>query len=460
MSELHELGEFILKKADELNISEVEVFISRIKNLSLDIRRNEIRENEVTSDVGVGIRVVVDRKLGFAYTNDLRKENLTIILEKAVSLARINKPDDNWHGFPSVEKSKYPNIPTSMLYDKKLDSLDSDILLDLTKRLLESAVNFDKRISFAFGSVGIGSEERLILNTNGIDVKEKDTYSVALAGVIARSGSVVTPIVFDYSVSRQLNLNPEEIGELVSERAVKSLNAKTIPSGNYDVIFTQDALHQIMRYTIVEAIKADNIHYSRSPLRGKLGQVVLNDELTMIDDGLYPQALGTERFDDEGYPSQKTTIFDKGTFVSPIYDHYTAKKDNRESTGNAKRKGSSIGASISYSLTPSIHTKNLVIRSGDASPDELISEVKDGILVWGVQGAHSSNPSTGEFSVAAVPAWKIENGEIVYPVRGILISGNIYSLLSKDLIVGNNVKIGFGYVFPWILTRNVSVAGK
>ncbi len=458
MNELFELGTEVLKKAEELNVTEAEVFISSMKGLSLNIRRNEIKESQYSSDTGIGIRVSINKKLGFAYTNDLRKEKLFETLEKAISLAKANKIDENWSGLPSVESKKYPSLKG--LYDKTLASSGPDVFLDLAKRLMSSAISYDKRVIFAFGGVDIGIEQRLILNTNGVNAKEEATYGVALAGVIARNDSQVTPLVFDYDVSRKLDLNPEQLGELVAERAIKSLNPKRISSGKYDIIFTQEALSQILRYTLVEAIKADNIQSNRSPLRGKLNQKMLNEAVSIIDDGLYPNALGTENFDDEGIPSQKTTIFKEGVFMSPIYNHYTAKKDNRESTGNAKRRGSSIGASISYSLTPTIHTKNLMIIPGKATPDELISEVKDGIIVWGVQGAHSSNPSTGEFSVAAVPAWKIEKGEIIYPVSGILISGNIYTLLSKELIIGNNLKNGLGFILPWILTRDVSVAGK
>ncbi|MDI6805563.1 MAG: metallopeptidase TldD-related protein [Candidatus Bathyarchaeia archaeon] len=135
-----------------------------------------------------------------------------------------------------------------------------------------------------------------------------------------------------------------------------------------------------------------------------------------------------------------------------LYDNYTAKKEGKESTGNATRAG--------YLSTPNVEATNFHMISGKKSPEELIGEVDDGLLVYSLQGAHSSNPASGEFSVVATPAWKIENGKIAYATRGTMLAGNIFQLLKNISELANNERKIGQLVAPWVLVENVRVIGK
>ena len=112
-------------------------------------------------------------------------------------------------------------------------------------------------------------------------------------------------------------------------------------------------------------------------------------------------------------PHQKTPVIEKGILRNFLYDNYSAKKEGKESTGNASRAG--------YLSTPSIDTTNFHIMPGNKTSDEMLSEVDDGLIVYYLQGAHSSNPVSGEFSVVATPAWKIKNGKITHCSRGVML---------------------------------------
>jgi PmbA protein len=97
---------------------------------------------------------------------------------------------------------------------------------------------------------------------------------------------------------------------------------------------------------------------------------------------------------------------------------------------------------------------------GTKSPEELFSEVDEGLLVYYLQGAHSSNPASGDFSVVATPAWKIENGEIASATEGVMLAGNIFQVLKNiSALADNERKIG-QLVAPWVLVENVKVIGK
>jgi PmbA protein len=162
--------------------------------------------------------------------------------------------------------------------------------------------------------------------------------------------------------------------------------------------------------------------------------------------------LRTSQSDGEGVPHQETPIIEKGILRNFIYDSYTAKKENRESTGNAARAG--------YLSTPTVEATNFHIMPGYESPEELIREVNEGLLVYIVAGAHSSNPASGEFSVVATPAWKIEKGKVAHAVKGAMVAGNIFEVLSNISGLANNERRIGQLVAPWALVENVKVIGK
>ncbi len=454
MADLFDLGEKTLKKALELGVDEAEVFFYSEDIRGLEIRRNDIQSLQYSSDLGMGVRIVVDKRLGFSYTNVLTSKSIGDTIRMALSLARSSKPDEDWVGLP--EPSSYPRL--SGLYDKRIEDLDSSEIVDIAKNMLSMVTDYDKRLVFAFGSVGAGVREKLVMNTHGVYGYDKASMIFTMAGLIARDGQNVTPVISDYDFSRSLRINYEEVCESTSKLAIMALDKERISSGRYDVIFEQDALEGILMYTLFPAIKGDNVINDRSPLKDKVGQKIFSEELTIYDDGLYPDAIGTEPFDDEGVPSQRVPIIEKGVLKGFLYDNYTGKKVGRPSTGNGVRTGSSTGASIGYTLLPSIQPKNMVVEPSRYDEEDLIGEVEKGILVYGVQGQHSSNPSTGEFSVATAPAWKIENGEVTKAISGALLSGTIYDILKGDIIVGGNTRKKIKLISPWILVRDVSLA--
>jgi PmbA protein len=174
--------------------------------------------------------------------------------------------------------------------------------------------------------------------------------------------------------------------------------------------------------------------------------------LTICDDGLYPSGLRTALFDGEGVPHQKTPVIDKGILRNFLYDNYSAKKDSKESTGNASRAG--------YLSTPSIDTTNFHIMPQKSTSEQMLKEVSDGLIVYYLQGAHSSNPVSGEFSVVATLAWKIKNGELVHPCKGVMLAGNIFELLKNISIIGSNERQMGSLISPWVQAENVKVIGK
>ena len=448
---LLELGEKVVKAGLRLGVEEIEVYLSRTSTIEVEVERNQIVKGVKFTDEGFGVRVVYNHSIGFSYTNRTSKEKLEDVIVKAISAAKAGKPDKNWKGFP--KPSKIPE--TKNTYDKRVAELSLEEVVELTSTMLNSALEFDKRVLAFEGLTVAGESLKALVNSNGINYVDKGTGIECFLSTIAKDDGETTPVCFEFEHERIYRINPEKVGVEAAKQAVSSLGAKSIKTGTYEVIFGQHALASLLHHTLVGALKADNVQRGKSKLKDKLNQKIASEKLTIVDDGLFNGGLNTWKFDDEGTISQKTVLVEKGVLKNFLYDKYTADKDSVESTGNAQR------ISVPpYTSTPYIEPTNFVILPGKHSQEELFTEVSKGIYVSHLQGAHSSNPESGEFSVIATPAWMIEKGELAYPLKGVMLAGIIYDFLKDITGIANSLrKVGF-LVAPLVRVANVRVVGR
>jgi PmbA protein len=318
--------------------------------------------------------------------------------------------------------------------------------------MLSAAGQVDKRVFPIEGGVGGAYISNAIANSNGISGFDRGTVMECSIAAVAKEGNSVTPICFEFNASRSYKIDPVWVGKEAGKLAVSALKTKSVETKNATIILTQFALQDLFAYTLINAVKADNVQRNQSPFKGKIGEKVASENLTVCDDGLFPGGLRTWAFDGEGTPHQKTTVIEKGVLRSFLYDNYSAKKEEKDSTGNAGRAG--------YLSTPSIDTTNFHILPGNKTSDKMLSEIDDGLIVYYLQGAHSSNPVNGEFSVVATPAWKIKKGELTHCSRGVMLAGNIFEVLKNITTVGSNERQMGQLVSPWVQVENVRVVGK
>ena len=302
------------------------------------------------------------------------------------------------------------------------------------------------------GGVGSGYVANVIANSNGVSAFDSGTIVECSLAALAKEGGSVTPVCFEFNAARNYSLDPHWVGKEAAKLAVSALKPKPIETKTTTVIFTQFALQDLLTYTLMGMIMADSVQRNQSPFKGKINQHVASENLSVYDDGLLPQGLRTAVFDAEGTPRQRTRVIEKGVLRSFLYDNYTAKKEAKESTGNASRAG--------YLSTPGINTTNFHIIPHNKTSEQMINEVTDGFIVYYLQGAHSSNPVSGEFSVVATPAWKIKNGEITHSCRGVMLAGNVFELLQNISVIGGNDRQMGSLIAPWVTAENIRVIGK
>jgi len=445
LSSAEDAVSFALKKGAD----EAEAFAYQGLTANVTIERGQIARSSRIIDRGLGVRVIIDKAVGFSYTNMMEsKAAIEETVIKALSSARASKPDEGWRGLPF----KKPFASVENTYDSNIVDLRSEDLVKIASVMLDAAEKKDKRVFPIEGGAGASYLSQAIANSNGIVSFDHGTIIECSLATIAREGSEVTPVCFEFSAERSYNIDPEWVGEEAARLAVSALKAKKIETKSTSVIFTQFTLQQLLYYTLINAVKADYVQRNQSAFKGKIGETVASKIVTIYDDGLFNSGLRTWKFDGEGVPQQKTLIIENGVLRNFIYDNYTAKKEGKESTGNAIRAG--------YLSTPNVDATNFHLMAGSKSPEELIGEVDEGLLVYYLQGAHSSNPASGEFSVVVTPAWRIRNGEIAYATKGVMLAGNVFHVLKSISALANNERKIGQLVAPWVLVENVKVVGK
>ena len=443
------LAENAVTAALKKGAQEVEAYVYEGQVTNIGIELGQISKTNRIIDRGLGIRVAANKAIGFAYTNIV--DDATAVesaVTGALSAARASKPDPDWNGLPQ----KKPYSATAKTFDKKIIALSSEDLVNIASTMLDAAGQVDKRVFPIEGSVGSGYISSAITNSNGITGFDRGTVIECSLATLAKEGGSVTPVCFEFNSGRNYNLDPAWVGKEAAKLAVSALKTKSVETKSGKVILTQFALQDLLAHTLVNAIRADSVQREQSPFKGQIGEKVASEKLTIYDDGLLAGGLRTSIFDGEGVPHQKTAVIEKGVLCNFLYDNYSAKKDGKESTGNASRAG--------YLSTPGIDTTNFHIMPENKTSDEMLNEVDDGLIVYYLQGAHSSNPVSGEFSVVATPAWKIEHGKITHSSRGVMLSGNIFEVLKNISIVGGNERQMGQLISPWIQVENVRVIGK
>ncbi|MBQ2354084.1 MAG: TldD/PmbA family protein, partial [Methanobrevibacter sp.] len=386
---------------------------------------------------GVGIRIIKDNKIGFAYTTDLDKIYETA--QKALDNAKLNKLDENYE-FAHVEKV----TDVKGTYDARYDDLSLDECCKFLENIIERTKDNDCNVISAGFSASKGEE--LIINSNGVSIYDKGTgFSGGLSVYIEKDGQYAAS--YDYNSSRHLDLEYEKLTDDACKLVHDSLNPKTIETKNCDVILDYYAASGLLS-TFIQGFNSENVLRGRSILHDKINTEITDSNLTIIDNPLLENAMGTSKCDGEGTASKKTTLVEDGVLKSFLYDIYTANKSGCESTSNGYR--------ASYLTTPDVSPSNLELKFKNSIG---LDEIDSGIITTNVLGAHTANPISGDFSVELSNAFTVENGEITDGVKKAMISGNIYELMKKCESIESEIKQKGSFIIPKIMLHDLKVIG-
>ena len=433
---IYETADKCVKEVEKLS-DNWEIFIANSETIEVESKNDILSFAKQEIEKGVGIRIIKDNKIGFAYTTDLDKIYETA--QKALDNAKLNKLDENYE-FAHVEKV----TDVKGTYDARYDDLSLDECCKFLENIIERTKDNDCNVTSAGFSASKGEE--LIINSNGVSIYDKGTgFSGGLSVYIEKDGQYAAS--YDYNSSRHLDLEYEKLTDDACKLVHDSLNPKAIETKNCDVILDYYAASGLLS-TFIQGFNSENVLRGRSILHDKINTEITDSNLTIIDNPLLENAMGTSKCDGEGTASKKTTLVEDGVLKSFLYDIYTANKSGCESTSNGYR--------ASYLTTPDVSPSNLELKFKNSIG---LDEIDSGIITTNVLGAHTANPISGDFSVELSNAFTVENGEITDGVKKAMISGNIYELMKKCESIESEIKQKGPFIIPKIMLHDLKVIG-
>jgi PmbA protein len=437
-------------EASNSNLQCAEIYFGKNKFISIEIEENSIKNSEIGSSLGVSIRVIDKRgSLGFAYSNSLEKKSMEKIISNALGMMRAGTGDPDFKNLP-FSYEKYPNVKG--LFEKELKSFQIEDSLGYAKELITVCKEDEMAISQAAGFSSSYSKV-FVFNSNGIEVNGKVTSCSVTSNIIVKDNvSKETSFGFDWQASRNLNeINATEIAKSALLKAKRNLNRIKIKNMKVPLILTPSGTISLILSPLASAINAETFQYQRSFLVGKRNDIIGTERLNVEDNALIDGALGSSPFDAEGVPCKNKKIIQSGKFLQDglLHNSYTAGKEEIVSTGNAVRS--------SYSSVPSIGASNFIMNSGDFSQDEILNDVKKGIILE--YTGDSPNITTGDFSGLILQGNLIENGEIKDPLNETMFGINLFDLFKNIDAVSKEYKTYGRYQAPYVRIKDVQIIG-
>ncbi len=418
-------------------VEKYEIYITQNNEIELDSKKNELNFVKDEINKGVGIRVIKNNKLGFAFTSNLDKIKETT--NQALLNTKLNN-EDKYFSFSIPEKHE----DVKETYDKKIDNLNQEEYIEFLKNIIEKSE--ENKCEVTSAGFSASKEESIILNSNGVcEVNRGTIFSTGLSVKVNKNGNISTS--YDSIASRKFNLDGDKLSYEVCQKALDSVGGTSIKTEDYDVILDYPAFAGLLS-SFTAAFSAENVLRGRSIFKDAQGKQITTENLSLINDSTLKEGLNSCNSDSEGVASKKTILIQNGYLKSFLYDLDSATKLNQNSTSNGYRSG--------FTDTPHVSPSNLIFDF--KNPTE-IYDIQNGIFVSNILGAHTANPITGDFSVEASNVFKIEKGQITKPVKKAMISGNIFELLKTAQKI-NSIEKQYGpYIIPKILVHQLRVIG-
>lgn len=416
---------------------DAEVYLEKEEKLEVNIQKEKADFAKETSSYGMAVRVIKDNKMGFAYTTDLSKIDRTV--KNAIYNSKCNLADPN---FIFAPESKYPRVYGT--YDKRIKNMDIEDTVEQSKNMIQ--VSLEEGCQPTSGGTQAGCYKTLILNSDGIKCSDSSTYFSAFISVNIADGDGVST-AHEADTSRFLDFNPEKLSKKACQVAKDSRGGKSVETAELNVLLDYDAVSSLIS-TMANAFNADNVQRGRSIYADRVGEQVLSPNLNIYDNGTLKKGLNSSPSDGEGYPTQKTVLIENGILKNFVYDMYTSNKSQVDSTGNGIRS--------SYADMPSVGFTNLIMDYKELME---LSDIKNGVMVKDLLGAHTANPISGDFSVEAMNAFKIEDGNIAYPIKKAMLSGNIYQAFKESWAASEKTRQLGSFVLPPVVVSNLRIVG-
>ena len=424
--------------------AEVYLELSRRRTLS---RRDGARDGvEIADDLGAGVRVFRDGKIGFATAGGVDRGTLKALWAQAVEQLP-HATAETGRRLPGattaeIEPSFKDSLRDAKLFTRSLEELEGRLVA------AEGAAGAKGLARVLRSDVTETRNESIVANTRGLRASQHgDFVSVSVSSVVEAAGE--TQVGEGWRGARRFDaLDFAAAGAEAARRSTAAIGARRARAGRRPVVFAPWVGAEFLE-TIAELLSAEEVEKGRSLLAGRGGTSVASALVTLRDDPRRGAGWSSGAFDDEGMPTRSKILIEEGVLRELFDDCATAGRAGRSPNGCAYRDG--------YDSLPAPGPSNLFIAPGAGSSESLIAATPDGLLVYEVLGMHMADPISGEFSVG-ISGQEIERGAIGRPFKGAMIAGNLLDLLGDIDAIADDLTFYGGLGAPTFRVSSLDIS--
>ncbi len=411
-------------------------FVERGRDLSVSVEKNAVDSTNARTHASISVRAFMSGGTGWWSTSTNSEEAAKEAGRRAAELAKAAEPDPDFVSLVSPEP--YPDVPG--IYDEKIAGLSAKEVASWITDNIDSALDTasDALVS---GDAEAAWQEAALANSLGVTAVQRTTHaSVDVQVVVKRNGDVGSYYEWD-SARRLGDLEPGELGAKAAAEAQRYLKSRPIRTATLPVVFGPLASRGIF-LGLCSAASAEDVQRKRSFLVGRNGEAIASEQVTLVDDPLVPGGLSSSAFDGDGFPHRRLTLVDRGVLKTYLHSNYTAKKSGEPNTGHATRMG--------------IAPTNVQPTPGRKSAADIIGEVEEGIYV--ALGYPAPDTTSGQVSALVDAGFKIEKGELTYPLEKTMVAGHALEILKAIDAISSDYREEPGVILPTARVRSMRVA--
>ena len=426
----------LFARAQSEGFEAYEAYYVKGNSFEVSVFGGEIVDYTVSESLGLGFRALTGGKMGYA--------------SSVKDSAALIENDDPQFIFGGGEA--YAQVDN---YSQALDAVTPAQKIAFARELEKAALAQDPRIQRVDGcSVMTESSERAIRNSKGLNLASRQNVAVAYVAPIAEeNGRVNTGMKFQMEQEFSA-LDAQAIAKAAVERALTGLTAQQPASATCAIAFENRAAASLLG-VFSSIFSAEAAQKGLSLLKGREGEAIASEAVTIVDDPHRPHSAASQPFDGEGVPTRKKNVVEKGVLQTLLHNLTTAAKQGVATTGNAAR-----GYASAVGVAPS----NFYIAPSQESVEAMLARMGEGFLITEVSGLHAgANQISGDFSLLA-KGFAVRGGQKAEPVEQITVAGNFFAVLKDIVAVADDLAFGLpgGSLVgsPTIWVKVLSVAGK
>jgi PmbA protein len=447
--DLEQIAKRAVEAAQSAGADDAEAWVEEAVTRQIRVYEQNVESLTDAGSRGIGLRVFLDGRSGYAYGTDMSDEGIAALAAEASESAGVADPDE-FGGLPD----EFGASEVSGLHSAALADWSTERKIELAVEIEKAARSHDG-VSQVEDTVYADADGSVALaNSRGFCSSYEASSAWAYGSVFAGEGAdLMTGL--GVGLGRDPGeLDAKAIGDEAAQRALALVGARQPESRRCPVVLDAFVAASFIGF-IGGMLSADAVQRGRSLFADREGDEIASPAVRLVDDGTDPEGPDSAPFDGEGSARRSTPLIEDGKLLTFLFDARTARKGGRQTTASAARG--------SYRTPPSVGNANLLLAPGDADLDELIRRAGDGLYVTDVAGLHSGvNPVSGTFSVGATGRL-IQGGELASPAREMTIASDLVSMLKAVQAVGSTsrwVPFGGSVKAAPLLIGEMSVSGS